>query len=84
MTTGRQIKKPPHKEEVYGGFSLDILLISADGYNSFAIFASVTNDGSDDGDDGNGHDDGDDLPSPSRRNRRSDDGDGTGLRTAGR
>ena len=69
---------------MYGGFSLDILLISADGYNSFAIFASVTNDGSDDGDDGNGHDDGDDLPSPSRRNRRSDDGDGTGLRTAGR
>ena len=39
----------------------------------------VTSDGSGDGDDGsNDHDDGDDA-SPSRR---SDDGDGTGLRTA--
>ena len=57
-----------------------IMFISADGYNSFAIFVNVT---SDDGDGGNGHDDGDDVPSPSRRSRRSDDdGDGTGLRTA--
>lgn len=48
-----------------------------DGYLSVAIFAIVTNDGSDDGDDGS-NDDGDD-PSPSRR---SDDGDGTDLRTA--
>ena len=68
---------------MYCGFSLDILLISADGYNSFAIFASVTNDGSGDGDDGNGYDDGDDAPFPSRQSRQRDDnGDGTGQRTA--
>ena len=55
-------------------------IISADGYLSFAIFAIVISDGSDDGDDDNS-DDGDD-PSPSCRNHRSDgDDDGTGLRT---
>ena len=68
---------------MYGGFSLDLLLISAKGYNTFVIFVIVTNDGNGDGD-GNGHDDGDDDPSSSSRNRRSDDGgDGTSLRTAG-
>ena len=49
-----------------------------------AIFVIVTNDGNDDGDGGSAHDDGDDVPFPSRRNRRSDDGgDGMGQRTAG-
>ena len=67
---------------MFSGLIKILLLISADDH---IIFARVTNDGSDDGDDGNGHDDGDDAPSPSRRSRRSDDdGDGTGLRTGGR
>ncbi len=67
---------------MFSGLNENLLFVSANGYFNFIIFALVTNDGRDDGDDGNVHDD--DVPFPNRRNRRGDDGvgDGAGLRTA--